>query len=327
MDANTTVQTVPVEGRIPVESPGSNGKPTEEQAAIKTNKLTKSYGRNRGIIDLDLTVYTGEIFGFLGPNGAGKTTTIRTLLDFIRPTSGTASIFGLDAHRNTVEIKKRLGNLPGELALYPNLTGWQSLEYVANLRGGVDPAEIRRLAERLDADLSRPVRAYSHGNKQKVGLIQAMMHKPELLILDEPTTGLDPLVQQSLYELIEEVRQDGRTVFFSSHVLPEVERLCDRVGIIREGRLVTVETVVGLKEKAVRQLEVVFDQPVPPSEFANVSGVTEVSAPSGTQLDFKVKGSMDALVKALARFSVQSISAHDQSLEDIFLGFYKEQEG
>jgi ABC-2 type transport system ATP-binding protein len=298
-------------------------------AAIETHRLTKYYGKARGVIDLDMRVEVGEIYGFLGPNGAGKTTTIRTLLDFIRPSSGSATIFGMDVHRQSVEIKKQLGNLPGELALYPNLTGWQVLEYSANLRGGVDQREVARLAERLDADLSRPMKAYSHGNKQKIGLIQAMMHKPGLLIFDEPTTGLDPLVQQSLYEIIEEVKQEGRTVFFSSHVLPEVERLCDRVAIIREGRLVAVETVAGLKEKAVRELEVVFERPVSPSEFAGVPGVAEVTARggSGSVLGFKVKGSMDALVKAVAQHTVINIVAHEQSLEVIFLGYYKTQEG
>jgi ABC-2 type transport system ATP-binding protein len=298
-------------------------------AAIETHHLTKSYGKARGVIDLDMRVEVGEIYGFLGPNGAGKTTTIRTLLDFIRPSSGSATVFGLDVHRQSVEIKRRLGNLPGELALYPNLTGWQLLEYSANLRGGVDPREVARLAERLDADLSRPMKAYSHGNKQKIGLIQAMMHRPGLLIFDEPTTGLDPLVQQNLYELIEEVKQEGRTVFFSSHVLPEVERLCDRVAIIREGRLVAVETVAGLKEKAVRELEIVFDRSVSPSEFAGVPGVTEVTARggSGSVLGFKVKGSMDMLVKAVAQHTVINIVAHEQSLEEIFLGYYTSQEG
>jgi ABC-2 type transport system ATP-binding protein len=273
-----------------------------------------------------MRVEVGEIFGFLGPNGAGKTTTIRTLLDFIRPSGGSATILGLDVHRQSIQIKKRLGNLPGELALYPNLTGWQVLEYSANLRGGVDRRDITSLAERLDADLSRPMKAYSHGNKQKIGLIQAMMHKPELLMLDEPTTGLDPLVQQNLYEILEEVKQEGRTVFFSSHVLPEVERLCDRVAIVREGRLVAVETIAGLKEKAVRVLEVVFDRPMPPSEFAAVTGVAEVTA-LGSVLAFKVKGSMDALVKAVAQHTVINIVAHEQSLEEIFLGFYKAREG
>jgi ABC-2 type transport system ATP-binding protein len=294
-------------------------------AAIETHRLTKSYGQARGVIDLDMRVEVGEIFGFLGPNGAGKTTTIRTLLDFIRPSSGSATILGLDVHRQSIQIKKRLGNLPGELALYSNLTGWQVLEYSANLRGGVDRRDITSLAERLDADLSRPMKAYSHGNKQKIGLIQAMMHKPELVMLDEPTTGLDPLVQQNLYEILEEVKQEGRTVFFSSHVLPEVERLCDRVAIVREGRLVAVETIAGLKEKAVRVLEVVFDRPMISSEFAAVPGVEEVTA-HGSVLSFKVKGSMDALVKAVAQHTVINVVAHEQSLEEIFLGFYKARE-
>jgi ABC-2 type transport system ATP-binding protein len=294
--------------------------------AIETHDLTKRYGGSgnaRGIFSVDLRVEQGEIFGFLGPNGAGKTTTIRTLLDFIRPTAGWARIFGLDCHRESVEIHRRTGNLPGELALYPNMTGKQLLDYSAHLRGGVSSAEIARLAGRLDIDLSRPLKAYSRGNKQKIGLIQAMMHKPDLLILDEPTGGLDPLVQQSLYELLEEVKREGRTIFFSSHILPEVERLCDRVAIIREGRLVSVETVAGFKEKALRRMDIVFDSPVSPEPFAAIPGVVEAHG-AGTTLHFAVKGSLNALVKAVAQHTVVNIVTYEPSLEEIFLGFYKD---
>lgn len=297
---------------------------TQSTPAIETRGLTKSYGKARGIIDINLRVAAGEIFGFLGPNGAGKTTTIRTLLDFIRPTAGSASIFGMNCHSQSVEIRRRLGNLPGEMTLYRNLTGKQVLEYSANLRGGVPWAEIARLAERLDADLGRPMKAYSHGNKQKIGLIQAIMHKPDLLILDEPTTGLDPLVQQGLYELLEELRADGRTIFFSSHVLPEVERLCDRVAIVREGRLVAVETVAGLKQKAVRRIDVVFDKPVAAGLFADIPGVSEAHA-VGTTLQCVVRGDLDGLVKAAARHTVINIITYEPSLEEIFLTFYREE--
>src|SRR4051794_17188968 len=304
---------------------GTQQPPALRDSAIDTQRLTKSYGKSRGIIDLSMSVNTGEIFGFLGPNGAGKTTTIRTLLDFLRPTSGSARIFGLDCHADSVAIRRRLGNLPGELALYRNLTGQQVLEFSANLRGGVPPGEIKRLADRLDADLGKPMKAYSHGNKQKIGLIQALMHKPDLVILDEPTTGLDPLVQQSLYELLEEVKQDGRTIFFSSHVLPEVERLCDRVAIVREGRLVAVETVAGLKQKAVRRIEIVFDAPVRAEAFANVPGVSEARA-SGSTLHVVVKGNLDALIKAAAQRTVVNVITYEPSLEEIFLTFYREEE-
>ena len=296
---------------------------TTNVPAIETHDLSKRYGKARGIFSVNLRVEQGEIFGFLGPNGAGKTTTIRTLLDFIRPSAGWARIFGLDCHKESVAIHKRTGNLPGELALYPSMTGKQLLDYSAHLRGGVSPAEIARLAERLDIDLRRPIKAYSRGNKQKIGLIQAMMHKPELLILDEPTGGLDPLVQQSLYELIEEVKREGRTVFFSSHVIPEVERLCDRVAIIREGRLVSVESVAGFKEKALRRMDIVFDSPVSTEAFAAIPGVVEAHG-ARTTLHFAVKGSLDTLIKEAARHTVVNIVTYEPSLEEIFLGFYKE---
>lgn len=290
--------------------------------AIETHNLTKRYRKARGIEGVDLRVEVGEIFGFLGPNGAGKTTTIRTLLDFIRPTAGHAHIFGLDCQRDSVAIHRRIGNLPGELALYSDLTGQQLLEYSSHLRG-VSSAEITRLADRLDVDLHRPIKAYSRGNKQKIGLIQAMMHRPELLILDEPTGGLDPLVQQALYTLLEEVKQDGRTIFFSSHVLPEVERLCDRVAIIREGRLVSVESVAGFKQKALRRMDIVFDNPLDVEPFAAIPGVVEAHA-AGPVLHFAVKGSLNALIKAAAQHTVVNVVTYEPSLEEIFLSFYKD---
>jgi ABC-2 type transport system ATP-binding protein len=206
-------------------------------AVIEIQGLTKFYGRNRGVADLAFSVEAGEVFGYLGPNGAGKTTTIRLLLDLIRPTRGTARLFGLDARRDGTAARRRIGYLPGELALDPRMTGRNALGLLGRLRGPVDWPEVQRLAERLGCDLSRRVGALSHGNRQKLGLIQAFMHRPELLVLDEPTLGLDPLVQHEFYLMVEEARAAGRTVFISSHVLPEVERLCDRVAIIRAGRL------------------------------------------------------------------------------------------
>ncbi|MGZ8605738.1 MAG: ABC transporter ATP-binding protein, partial [Actinomycetota bacterium] len=196
--------------------------------AVAVERLTKSYGGVRGVEDLTFSVAPGEVFGYLGPNGAGKTTTIRTLLDFIRPTSGRASVLGLDARSDSVEIHRRTGYLPGEMALYDRLTGAEYVQHLAALRGGVEWAFVVELAERLACDLSVRIRSLSHGNKQKVALIQAFMHRPELLVLDEPTQGLDPLVQQEFHRIVEDVRRDGRTVFLSSHVMPEVERLCDR---------------------------------------------------------------------------------------------------
>src|SRR6185295_310796 len=220
--------------------------------------LTKHYGRKRGVIDLSFHVVEGEVFGFLGPNGAGKTTTMRLLMALLFPDSGTARIAGLDCWQRSVDVKRLLGYLPGELAFDPNLTGGQILAYYANLRGGVDRAYLERLVSRLDLDVSRRFRHYSHGNKQKVGLIQAFMHRPRLLILDEPTSGLDPLNQHEFDLMVAEVRGDGRTVVLSSHILSEVESVCERVGIIREGRLVRVGGVAKLKNVRRHEVDLTF---------------------------------------------------------------------
>ena len=293
----------------------------EKKVIIQTENLTKHYGKSRGIIDIDLAVESKEVFGFLGPNGAGKSTTIRTLLDFIRPSAGRALIFGLDSHANMLDIHKRLGYLPGDLALYPKLTGEQNLRYLANLRGGVDWTFVRGLAERLDADLSKQVKNYSSGNRQKIGLLQALMHQPELLILDEPTSGLDPLIQQEFYKMVQEMRENGQTVFLSSHNLHEVERVCDRVGIIREGRLIAVETVAAIKAKALRRLEIYFDQPVPVDRFVGLPGVRDVIQ-ENNHLRFTVEGSLDTLIKHAAEFTVINLVSEQPNLEEIFLTFY-----
>ncbi len=288
---------------------------------IQTTHLTKSYGKARGVVDLNLAVRPGEVFGYLGPNGAGKTTTIRTLLDFIRPTAGSAAVFGLDSHRDSLAIRRRVGYLPGELSLYEGMTGRELLRYMANLRRGVAWRYVEELAERLGASLTQPIRALSHGNKQKLGLIQAFMHRPELLILDEPTQGLDPLVQQEFYRMIAEARAAGRTVFLSSHVLPEVEKTCDRVGIIREGRLVAVEEVASLKAKALRRLQIRFAIPAPSAAFAGLPGVRDVRA-EGDTLTFTVTGSLDAVIKAAAGFEVVDLISQEPSLEEVFLAYY-----
>lgn len=292
--------------------------------AIAVEGLTKSYGRTRGVIELSFSVASGEVFGYLGPNGAGKTTTIRTLLDLIRPTAGTATVFGLDSRRDSIEIHRRTGYLPGEGALYDRLTGGEYLRYLAELRGGVDWKVVVGLAERLDCDLSVRIHALSHGNRQKVSLIQAFMHRPELLVLDEPTQGLDPLVQQEFHQIVEEVRREGRTVFLSSHVMPEVERLCDRVAIIREGRLVAVEDVGDLQERQVRTLEFRFAQPPRPDLFGGSPGVREVTM-NGDTIRVTVAGSIDGVVKAAARFEVVDLKSHEPSLEDIFLTYYEKE--
>jgi ABC-2 type transport system ATP-binding protein len=290
--------------------------------AIRIEKLTKSYGKERGVIDLDLVVETGEVFGYLGPNGAGKTTTIRTLLDLIRPTSGRCWIFGLDCQEQSIEVHKRVGYVPGELALYPKLTGEQTARHFAALRGGVDMRWMRELADRLDFDLKRPAKEYSSGNKRKLGLILALMSRPDLLLLDEASAGLDPLVQQSFYKILAEMQAAGSTIFFSSHNLPEVERVCDRVGIIREGRLVAVESVSDLRAKALRRIEIQFRRPVPGAVFEGLPGVQDVDA-RGSRLTFTVRGSIDSIFKAAAQHTVNNVISHEPSLEEVFLTFYE----
>ena len=291
---------------------------------IRTERLTKAYGSHRGIIDVDLAIEPGEAFGFLGPNGAGKTTMIRTLLDHIRPTSGKATIFGIDTTVDPVAIHRRIGYLPGEFALYDKLTGGQTIEYFANLRGGVEPGYQRDLITRLDIDPSRKFKEYSKGNKQKVGLIVALQHRPDLLILDEPTSGLDPLVQQTFYEVIREAKAEGRTIFLSSHILSEVEKTCDRVAIIRDGRLVKVDRVEALRDLAHHQVELRFTGAVPEAEFAALPGVTELQATDHT-LTMRVSGSITPVVRAAAAYELVDFVSREPSLEETFLAQYGDQ--
>ncbi|AOW92640.1 ABC transporter [Rhodococcus sp. WMMA185] len=292
--------------------------------AIDTQKLTKHYGDVAAVQDLDLQVARGEIFGFLGPNGAGKSTTIRTLLDQIRPTSGRATILGHDVHRDALEIRRLIGYVPGDLALYPRLTGRETLQYFARLRGGVEQSYIDELAERLKADLSRKVGDYSTGNRQKIGLIQAFMHRPALLVLDEPTAGLDPLIQQEFHALIDEVRDGGRTVFLSSHTLSEVERVADRVGIIREGRLVVVERVDDLKRKAIRRIDFEFADPIPPETFTGVAGVHEASV-ERRHATVSFEGSVNDILKAAMAHEVLNLNSRESDLEEVFLTYYRDE--
>ena len=290
-------------------------------AVIETQRLTKTYGSHRGITEVDLVVNEGETLGFLGPNGAGKTTTMRILLDLIRPTAGSASVFGIDTQADPVAIHRRLGYLPGEFNLYDRLTGEHTIRYFANLRGGVDPAYQAELIERLDLDPSRKFKEYSKGNKQKVGLVVAFQHRPELLILDEPTAGLDPLMQQTFFALVREARADGRTVFLSSHVISEVERTCDRVAIIREGRLVTVDRVDALRNLAIHEVELRFAGPVPAEEFSRVEGVQNVRA-EGHVLRMEVAGPISPVVRLAARYELVDFESREPNLEDIFLAQY-----
>jgi beta-exotoxin I transport system ATP-binding protein len=290
-------------------------------SVIETEKLTKYYGSSRGIIDVDLAVEQGEVFGFLGPNGAGKTTTIRTLLDLIRPTSGTAKVFGIESSADPVAIHRRIGYVPGEFALYDRLTGRQTLEYFANLRGGVDRAYQASLVERFDLDPSRRFSQYSKGNKQKVGVIIALQHRPDLLILDEPTAGLDPLVQQTFFVTLREAVGDGATVFLSSHILSEVEKSADRVAIIREGRIVKTDTVDALRDLAHHQVELRFAGEVPAAEFSGLPGVSEVEVDDHV-LRMRVAGAITPVVQAAARYELLDFVSREPSLEETFLAQY-----
>jgi ABC-2 type transport system ATP-binding protein len=293
------------------------------EPVIVTSGLSKDYGSGRGLFGLDLEVAQGEVFGFLGPNGAGKSTTMRLLLDLIRPTSGSARVLGLDTGRESLEIRRRVGFLPGDWALYPKLTGRAVLGYLASLRGGVDPRVRDALVDRFDADLDRPLRELSTGNRQKLGLIQAFMHEPELLILDEPIAGLDPLVQQSFHALLGEVSPQGRTVFLSSHTLSEVERVTSRLAILRQGRLVVVDSLDNLRKVAVQRLEIEFGEPVDGGEFRALPGVKGVQA-DGRTVTVEFEGSADAVVKAAAVHEVRAIRPREDDLEEIFLRYYRE---
>jgi ABC-2 type transport system ATP-binding protein len=295
-------------------------------AVIQTQQLTKSYGAHRGIVDVDLEVNDGEVFGFLGPNGAGKTTTIRTLLDLIRPTSGRALVFGIESSADPVAIHKRIGYIPGEFALYDRLTGGQTMQYFANLRGGVDRAYQRSLMERFDIDPSRRYKELSKGNKQKIGLVIALQHQPEMLILDEPTSGLDPLVQQSFYELVREARDAGRTVFLSSHILSEVERTCDRVAIIREGRIVKTGSVESLRDLAHHQVELRFSGSVPADVFSALPGVSDVVADDHV-LRMRVTGAITPIVRAAANYELLDFVSREPTLEETFLAQYGRGDG
>jgi ABC-2 type transport system ATP-binding protein len=292
--------------------------------AIRACGLTKDFGSGRGLFDLDLEVERGEIFGFLGPNGAGKSTTMRLLLDLIRPTSGQATVLGRDCHLESLETRRRVGFLPGDLALYPRVTGAVVLDYLAKLRGGVDRKVLDGLVERFSAELDRPVRELSTGNRQKLGLIQAFMHEPELLVLDEPIAGLDPLVQERFHSLLHDVAAEGRTVFLSSHTLSEVERVAHRVAILRQGRLVTVDSLENLRAIALQELEIEFAGDMPPIEdVRGISGIRDATE-EGHRLVVTFEGSVSELVKLIAGYDVRSIRSRESDLEEIFLRFYRE---
>lgn len=294
------------------------------QPAILTERLTKAYGRRLGLDQLDLEVYPGEVFGFIGPNGAGKTTTIRLLLDLLHPTSGRARVMGFDVHRDSVTVRSKLGYLPGEFGLDPRMTGRELIRQSSRLRrlDGLGVAEV--LADRLGVDLSLPLGRLSRGNRQKVGLIQALYHRPPLLILDEPTTGLDPLVQDTFLQILREARDEGRTVFLSSHFLSEVERVCDRVAIVRSGRLAALETTDTLLEKRRKRVTLVFDKPVDPGVFAQLPGVSDVRAWE-TTITLRLADGIDAVVKEAAHHTLLDLRVEHPSLDEVFMSYYTEE--
>jgi len=291
---------------------------------IQTNKLTKSYGRNRGILEVTFAIQEGEVFGFLGPNGAGKTTTMRVLMGLLRASSGSATIGGLDCWKESTEVKKLVGYLPGEFIFDPGLRGAQIIEYLGHLRGGVDQAYVRALVERLGLDPSKRFREYSHGNKQKVGLVQAFMHRPRLLILDEPTSGLDPLNQQEFYKMVAEVHAEGRTVLLSSHILPEVEHTCNRVAIIREGQLVKIDQVSLLKDMRQHAVEISFAGPASVEWFKHVAGVASMAQSADERtLQLNVQGALTEIIHIASQHDATNIETHEPSLEEAFLRFYE----
>jgi ABC-2 type transport system ATP-binding protein len=297
--------------------------PTGAGLAIRTQRLTKTYGPVHALDGLDLEVRVGEVYGFLGPNGSGKTTTIRLLLDLIRPTGGSATVLGLDPRRDGLALRRRVGYLGGEFVVEGRQTSAELLRYLGNLRGGVAPSRIDELTERFGLDPSRRISTLSRGNRQKIGVVQAFMHDPELLILDEPTSGLDPVLQHEFASLVGEAASDGRTVFMSSHVMSEVQRVADRVGIIHRGRLTTVEGIDELQRRASRRVEIVFDAGtgVDAATFEAIDEVSEVVV-DGDRLRCRLDGRADALVKAAAHFGVATFTAEEPDLEELFMESY-----
>jgi ABC-2 type transport system ATP-binding protein len=291
---------------------------------METLGLAKTYGgRVQALVDLDLRVERGEVFGFLGPNGAGKSTTIRLLLGLIHPTGGRARLLGVDVRRNSVEARRHVGYLPGDLRLADRLTGQQQLDSLARLRGGATPLR-RELCERFGVVLDRPIRELSKGNRQKLGVVQAFMHRPQLLVLDEPTSGLDPLLQEDFRALLRETAADGRTVFLSSHSLDEVQHAAHRVGIIRSGRLLDVDSVAALRRRALRHVTIVFANDVETAAFAGIDGVRiHEQTPTLVRLSAP-EGAMDEVVKVAARSHIIDLVSSPADLEEIFLELYRE---
>jgi ABC-2 type transport system ATP-binding protein len=290
-------------------------------AAIVTHGLTKDYGSDRGIFDLDLEVAPGEILGFIGPNGAGKTTTIRLLMDFTRPTRGTALVLGLDSRRDSAAIKRLVGYLPGELPSYPGASAAEIIGLLASMRGGVDEKYVHTLADRFQLDLSRRYRDLSHGNKQKVWLVQAFMHRPQLLILDEPTLGLDPLIQAEFNRLVAEAVSAGATVFLSSHVLSEVQALCNRIALVSSGRLLRIGTLDQLRELRIHRVDATIKHDLDLSVLGKVPGLSDVSL-TDHHLRCTVRGDFEPLLETLVKTGVTELDSEELSLEEVFLAAF-----
>lgn len=297
------------------------GAGVDESVAISLDHVTKIYRGGGGIHELSLDIKVGEVFGFLGPNGAGKTTTIRLILDLIRPSAGRIRVFGLDARADSVAIRRRLGYLPGELALYERLSARQILTHFAHLRGGLDWSRVQHYVDAFDLDVDRPVRSLSRGNRQKIGLVAAMMGDPEFLVLDEPTSGLDPLMQRRVQDEVRRAAREGRTVLLSSHVLSEVGEMADRVGLIRDGRLIAIEAVAQLQQRSAHLVEVRFREPTDFGVFTALPGVTSHSV-DGTTLHLEVAGDLNPIVALLARHVLDDLSIREPTLEELFMRFY-----
>lgn len=294
----------------------------DNNTAITVRNFSKKYGKYLAVNDVSFKVQKGEVFGFLGPNGAGKSTTIRTLLDFIRATSGTLEVFGLDSKKDSVEIKKHLGYLAGDIALYESLTGKQIIDYLSNLGKNTNKKYVEELTHRLNATIDRKIKTLSKGNKQKIGLIQAFMHQPDLIILDEPTSGLDPLMKQVFYDMVLEMRNAGKTVFVSSHDLTEVQKICDRAAFIREGQLIAVEDISTTKQMALKKYEITFDGDVNVEDFRNIEGISECQV-LNSQLNVAIKGSIAPFITELARHNPLSMSENETNIEDLFMHYYE----
>ncbi len=286
---------------------------------IRIEDLKKYFGKVRAVDGISFDIEKGESFGFLGPNGAGKTTTIRCMMDFLRPTKGSITITGLDSRRDSATLKKKIGYLPGNVKLYGKWTGWDHIRFVESVRG--KSSNLKELMELLDFNPKLKFKHLSSGNKQKLGIILALMNEPEILIMDEPTVGLDPLLQNKIYELLTDLKKKGTTIFVSSHNLPEVERICDRVGIIKDGKMVEVETISQLGEKKLNKIEVRFDDEFTKKEF-QINGVEKIEEISGG-LILTVSGQIDPVIKALAKKKVLDLEVTHATLEDVFLKFYK----